>query len=639
MFISIQTEEYLKEKKLIASQYQPNDDEKKELARVIRDYTHAEGIKKSPKWMFNDVSVEQCYMDNLKAVNQYVPPKSTNREDNWRAQTIRPMTRKEVIKLSAKITASILAPQVFAYNDDNDEDRESAQVMLELIQWVVDNSQYREVFFNAIYDSLVAPVSYVYQEYCNGKFVFQNVPLTEIHIGNEYIYNIQDQPYIFRTRDIDYVTAKKKWGKQENFKYVRPGVQNVISNDTHIYYAEVSPTNSDRLVNETIYWNKNEKIVRVYINGILIKSAPMSKESYPFVKLGYELIDGGNFAYYMSLVQKLKPSQQVLDETYNLALDGTILNNTPPAAIYGEQTFDTGIISPGIIIPLSNPNSKIEAFMPRADVGSTWAAIQRIEAEMIASSGADSNVSSPSMTAYQTAVLEERDKIQLGLFGKMVSNFVLDLGNLIVDDILRHLTVGKVMDIVGDNDLLKYQTFLVGDLAQGSTSKIQFFDINQETITEEELLMEKLKILTEEKSKNQKIYKVNPALFRDRKYKLRMSADAIFSPSGGMLRAYNLEGYDRMINNPLIANDLESLGNVTRDLLVSQYKPGAVDKYVPGVNKINKMIQSQEQQAVAGQGDQPMQGGRQGNAQGVDDIMPDTDRQKQESLNKSVSNL
>lgn len=641
MFISIKNDEYIKEQKLVALAYQMPQEDREEMARIIRDFSYSYTLKNTPKWYFNDKNVEDREKLDLKNVNAYIPPRSKNPDESWRAQTVRPTTRQKVITIAAKITTSILAPHCFAYNESNDVDQDAAVVMEQLMQWVTDNSNYREAFFNAIYGALVSPISYVYEEYINGEFRFQNVPLGEVFLANDYIYNIQEQPFLFRTRDIDWVTAKQKWGKEDNFQYVKPGVQPVFQETTGMLYQENKPPVNDRLVNETIYWNKNEKIIIVYLNGVLIKKMPMVRYKYPFVTLGYELIDNGNVSYFKSLVFKLEPAQKVLDEMYRLALDGTLLANMPPTALYGELAIDTGVIAPGRVVPLADPNARLEAFMPRGDLGANWNAIDRIEVDMSGSAQSDTATSSPNMTAYQTAVLEEQNKIQLGLFGKMVNNFVVDLGELIVDDILRHLTVKQVMDIAGD-DVLKYKSFLIGDTENKKNTKIEFWEGLQNEMTPQELEMEKLALLTQEAKTNQTIYRVNPSYFKKLKYKLRISADTIFAPSGGVLKAFNLEGYDRMVNNPLIAGDLESLANVTRDMLVAQYKPNAVDKYVPGKNKVDDMLSEQQQAKQMAQQQAEVQL-QQGNGQPVEEREPAIpvrpEKQKEQSLNKSVGKI
>jgi hypothetical protein len=624
MYISISNETFKKEKKLIELSYQLSEEEQEETTRIARDFQYAENVKNTPTRLLNDLTVVERERKDLETLNCYVAPKNTD-ENYWRSKAKKTTTREKVIKIFAKILNKILVPSVIAYDSENDENQSAGEVMARLLDWVIDNSDYTDVFFRAVFISGYSPISYIMHEYVNGKFVFKNIPLAEIFIANEFIKNIQEQPFVFRKRKIDFITAKQKWGKKDNFKYVKAGTVLLFNDTTNKYYASAESLKEARLVEEIIYWNKDEKLIYVYLNGVLIEKKPMKGDKYPFATLGYELIDGQYF-YYKSFVNKLSPNQNILDEMYRLALDGTLLNNMPPTALYGSEVVDSGVVVPAGVVPLRDPNSKLEAFLPKGDLNATWGAIQKIEEDMQRDAQADFTVDRPNITAYQTAVLEEQAQIQLGFFGHMITNFVKDLGELVLENIIKHLTVGELMEIDGKN-VLKYQKFLVSDAENNKKIKVEFEVPEQEEISREEKLLKSLKLLMEEKIKNQKIYKVNPKFFRELKYKLRVGVDALYSPSGKMMKALNLEGYERMVNNPLIVNDMESLYNVTRDLLVAQYKPNSVDKYVPSISKISN-IQNQASQQASQQVEQQ-----------VEQQQPQTQKIKQGSLNKSISAL
>ena len=76
---------------------------------------------------------------------------------------------------------------------------------------------------------------------------------------------------------------------------------------------------------------------------------------------------------------------------------------------------------------------------------------------------------------------------------------------------------------------------------------------------------------------DQRIFLANPALFRDLKYKVSITADMITPPSENLKKALNLELYDKAIANPL--TDQET---VTRDLLFGSYQQtrNDTDKYM-----------------------------------------------------------
>ena len=206
MFISIKNKKYIEEKKLNQLSYQYTDEERKEIANIVRDFDYAYNIKNKGYREFDDLNVIDRESIDQKAFNTYIPPKNTSDEDGWKAQTKRPTTRNKVITIGAKITSNIIAPQVFAQNDEDEEDRDAGKVMGLAMRWVIDNSNYEKTFFNAVIAMLVNPVAYVYVDY-NKKHKFYNIPVSEIYIANNYIYDIQDQPFIIRNRNIDLIIS------------------------------------------------------------------------------------------------------------------------------------------------------------------------------------------------------------------------------------------------------------------------------------------------------------------------------------------------------------------------------------------------------------------------------------------------
>ena len=84
-------------------------------------------------------------------------------------------------------------------------------------------------------------------------------------------------------------------------------------------------------------------------------------------------------------------------------------------------------------------------------------------------------------------------------------------------------------------------------------------------MSEDEKLQMSWMILKEQGGINSSttLYKVNPVLFRDYKYKFAVDADVLNPRSAELTRAYDLETYDRAIASP-IANQEE----LYKDLLL-----------------------------------------------------------------------
>ena len=110
------------------------------------------------------------------------------------------------------------------------------------------------------------------------------------------------------------------------------------------------------------------------------------------------------------------------------------------------------------------------------------------------------------------------------------------------------------------------------------SKKIQFVNPadNPAPSTEEEYMNKSFDLLDNEggPKAEKKIYQVNPELFRQRKYKIKVSVDELTPKSKALEKALSLEFYDRCILNPLADQQA-----VFKEM-VSQYKPGEADKFV-----------------------------------------------------------
>jgi hypothetical protein len=141
------------------------------------------------------------------------------------------------------------------------------------------------------------------------------------------------------------------------------------------------------------------------------------------------------------------------------------------------------------------------------------------------------------------------------------------------------MTVAQIDQVTSD---MKYRSFLLPDKIEGGkkvTHKIQFDDkmLGSEDMDDEELKDKSYELLDEEggMESETRIFKVNPELIRNLKYKISVSADDLNPKSKAIEKALLLEGYDRAIQNPV--SDQEA---VTRDFLFEALVPGQSDKYI-----------------------------------------------------------
>ena len=114
----------------------------------------------------------------------------------------------------------------------------------------------------------------------------------------------------------------------------------------------------------------------------------------------------------------------------------------------------------------------------------------------------------------------------------------------------------------------------------------------------EELTEKSYNVLEEEKKSEEygnetEIIKINPRLFRTLKFSTIISPDILNPRSKDLERAYKLEAYDRMIQNPMVDQEL-----VTKDFLLGAYSDlfKNTDKYIKEEEQINPMVGIPQQQ-------------------------------------------
>jgi hypothetical protein len=276
------------------SHYKPG---KKEIAvtkMVADDWQQGNLIQSQSRQEFNDRSLLSEIDINQQAYNSYIPPRSIDPDESWRAQTVRPITRNKLNSIAAHVTEPILYPSVFAQNANDDEDKASAEVMRDLIEYVIDNSNYVRTFVSAVIAALVDPAVFIGVEFCEimrkikeiaedgtwkekevlddvlSGFKVNLIPCREVLIANIFEPDIQKQRFIAINKYIDYKEAEQIYGANKNWIYVKPGVRLVFDEYTSTFYEVVDEDMKEVLVNEVTYYNRALDLKLCFINGILM---------------------------------------------------------------------------------------------------------------------------------------------------------------------------------------------------------------------------------------------------------------------------------------------------------------------------------------------------------------------------------
>lgn len=599
------------------STYQPDPEVAALTARIKQDYNTGYNNLHRSYEEFSHRSVIGEMNAGQRIFNSYVPPRSEDPDESWRAQTVRPLARNKMISIAAHVTANLIYPKLFAQNTKDEEDTMAATVMSDIMEWVQERADYDRVFLFAVISMLsnpaaIADVSYVKSvikarkmadegveikevlDELNSGIKIGLVPVDELLIANVREFHIQKQRFLIRRRYIDYDEAKALYGDHKNFEHVTPGVKALYSNDDGSFY-DVKDDDNPTLVEEVTYFNRREDMQVPFINGIYLgedkvednifkhrRTIVLENDEvatipvYKFAKSGYEPIDEMRFFYYKSAAAKLGPDQDLVDTLYNMVIDGTFLSVMPPVNVFGSEEQDASVVYPGAVNYFSK-EAKAETMELGRNVAAGMNTLQMVERSMSESSqdATRAGMSAPgSQTAFEISRMEQNAAVQLGLFGKMIGFFVRDLAELLIDDIVMHLTVAQMNEIIGGEVRMKYNTFLIKEKdAKGGKmkKKIEFTD---EIMGDVDVRKKQLQLLKRE-TEDTRILLVNPFQFARMKYLVNVNANAVIGKSEFTQKTLNLEAYDRMIQNPF--TDQQA---VTRDFLVETFAEGETEKYM-----------------------------------------------------------
>lgn len=587
------------------SAYNPTGPQRTRIVEIMRDFVNADTIRSRGYEEFNGLTLMDVTNRDRRAFNNYIPPKSQDPDDAWRAQTKRPISRNKAISIAAHVTSGYISPTIVAQNDNDEEDRDASVVMRDVNNWANEQSKFASVLVQSVIKALVDPATILYEGYAHvmreikeiqpdGTWVkkevvddlysgFLNavVPVDELYIANFYESDIQKQQFLVWRKVISYEEARTKYSKFEDFKYVQPGLKIFYVDDRDGFYESYDESLQGTLVEEVIYYNRFADLEIPVLNGVLLgdPDRPIQRidKKYPFAKKGYEMFGGTDCFYYKSLIDKLSSDQEVIDRLYNMIIDGSFLQIMPPSVVTGDEEIGSSVIYPGGITVLAE-NSKFQTINTNNNLQAGLSVLQKTEDSLSESSTdlrqqGNSGGGTPA-TAFEVSRLEANAKTILGLFGKMITDFVEDFGNLRVSTILQHVTVAEVAELTGAESRLKFRNLLIpaNEGTGKKTSKIEFS--MDAPSSPEDRMSASFKLLEREHKTGSTIYQVNPELFRRNKYMFKVVADFAPSTSESVKKALNLEAYDRMINNPYLDPEL-----VTSDFLVESYKPGESDKY------------------------------------------------------------
>lgn len=603
------------------SNYVPSQDGRDAINSILKDFRNGWQTMHLPRPEFNDYSLYQRHIVDMLAFNTYQEndgnPMQQDRLGGWKSTAMRPIQRNKAISIAAHETARIIVPKIFAYDEQNEEQEDSAKVMSYLVDWAREQSNYTFQALFRVIMSLYSPISWGYSEYAEvyrkvkkekvgGKWTydtvldedesgFQHIPLStdQVFFANFYERDVQKQDFIILRRIISYDKAKAKYGDIPEFSYVEPGIVVIMDDANNGFYQVYDPHMRGDDVEEVIRWRKNGNgdcdidTKLIMVNGVLLSAPdaanPRIDHQYPLDAFYYLPINERCIAG-KSLVFAMGPESALLNTQYQMMNDAGSLNLFPPTVTTGSDKVGMDVIVPGLNLAFADKDVQIN---PLRTVDSQSLQVmmkvsENVEASLNQSSQdpvqQGQNPGTPS-TAYEISRIEQNAATVLGLSMKFIAQHAVNYGNLLVSDILQYMTIGDAANVTEEQGLI-YKTFYAKEPGQsGKMNKIKFDATLPDTLSDDEKERMSFDILNEQGGikTDMRLWKANPIFFRNYKYMFTVDNDVENPRSADLQRALDIETYDRAIASPVV--DQES---VFKDLLMSTNPKTArdPDKYV-----------------------------------------------------------
>lgn len=634
--------------KLSLSTYQPQEEVKKLFARVQMDYELAWRLQHRPFDEFDGYSLLQRTKLDQQTFGAYVGISQNSANKQWRWKGRKNTARNKVIGILAHIISGMLFPFCYAYNEEDEEDKMTASVMRILVENHLKKADYEMKFMFMATSALVNPAVWAEVEYVeamqkiklkkDGKWVIEEavdellsgiqlnlVPIDQLLLADFYTFDEQRQPYIIRIKRVAWDEAREVYaGKyfidgKDQFDFVEKGKTRVLlAGQEHQTLYDINWTEADQnYVQEITAYYRPEDIEVTFVGGVYmgeyddknpkqiyncnpfkhrrmtkIDKKWMSIPVYPFAKSGFEPIDpAGRFAYYKSACFKEFWDDAAQNRMHQLAYDGTYLDVIKPLFMSGVAKVDSTVLVPGATIGMPT-GATVTPYSLSPNLSATMTMLQKEEQDMSESTQdkIQSGITQQGVTAYAVSKAEQNARVILGIFGVMIANLVKKIGELVVDDIVMHTTVGEIDASVPESLKMKYRKVVTKGKDNGKdvTNKIEFttdmIGISKKKADDLEWAM-----YDEAGGLNstQRNYKVNPYKFARTAYSVFIDPDVIISRSMGTDQLRKERALNLLINPAIMP--YVNMEEVVDEFILQEYSDGNPDKFK------NKNIQQGQQ--------------------------------------------
>jgi len=625
------------QKDQVASAYQPSVEVGLFTAKVKKDYNLGWEILNRSWTELNDKSVIEDTNRGQRTFNAFVDETVSNQADAWKWRGTRSKARNKALVVHAHMTSGYIFPSFLAQNNADEEDRDFSEAMNDSVEWLGNNSNYKQSFLLASMGMLVNPVTYMGAEWYDVMQTIKektaegytkkeiqdeilsgfSAPIyssSQILISNPHEQNIQKHRVIFKRRYIEYAEAEAKYGQHENWEYVKPGVKSVYNSDDGLFYDVKDDEHPFLVAEETPLYRRDDTEVcflgGVYMGNPNVDDNPIRHRDnrgapkYNVVPFGYQRINE-HFFYYKSLMNSMWWDNQLADAQYELAMNTAFLVSNMPTAVMGPDKLDSDIIFPSSVVNLDK-DTRISSLLPNLNPGALWDAFRHTEDSMEEASVSDQAGGQlpPGSTKATASVIAQRQaEVMLKAVGKPLSESIAQFGDLMKDVVINHLSIADIGEIVGDNVELKYRTLVLKNkMINGrQKDKIIKFDGNliDKKLTKKEKDEADVALYEETEKKGEgktSLMLINPVLFSKAKYLIRVEPEILFPKNKEYQQAIGTQVFAQQSKNPYV-----SLEALTRKVLYSFYGSETEDLMVKPDTMQQVLGKEGAPQTVAGQ--------------------------------------
>src|ERR1017187_9512839 len=289
--------------KLSISAYQPSDDVKKMFAKCQQDYQRAYNLQHRNFDEFDGLSLLQRSKRDQETFGAFVGAEYIPAHKSWRWRGRKNTARNKLISILAHMISGMLYPLVSASNEEDEPDKMAARVMRIIVEDHLKKAGYELKFLYMVLSALVNPavivevqylIAYqrIKEELADGSMSVTEaidefltginlniVQIDQILLGDFYVNQIQEQPFIVRLQRMAYDTARNIYAgkfKDENgkdqFDFVEAGKTRVFmsGNEKQMLY-DIEWTEGDRNAVQvaTFYYRPDDTEV-TFVGGVFM---------------------------------------------------------------------------------------------------------------------------------------------------------------------------------------------------------------------------------------------------------------------------------------------------------------------------------------------------------------------------------